>query len=96
MYGGKELDVFAKSMDGASFQSSIFLDSQETRVCQKVWLRLDLGKSCFRTCWYVLIHRHSDERLLQVAKAFAGVFIGADKGKLRQVPAPESVIHLKV
>jgi hypothetical protein len=40
--------------------------------------------------------RSEDERLLQVAKLVAKVFIGADDGKLKHVPTPEGVVHLQV
>jgi hypothetical protein len=39
--------------------------------------------------------RSEDEKLLQVAKLVAGVFLGADEGKLKHAPAPEGVVHLQ-
>lgn len=39
--------------------------------------------------------RYEDERLLQVAKLVADVYIGADEGTLNRVPAPEGAIHIQ-
>jgi Asp-tRNA(Asn)/Glu-tRNA(Gln) amidotransferase A subunit family amidase len=41
--------------------------------------------------------RYKDQDLLEVAKVVADVWIGAgeDEGKLKRVPAPEGVIHIK-
>jgi Asp-tRNA(Asn)/Glu-tRNA(Gln) amidotransferase A subunit family amidase len=39
--------------------------------------------------------RYKDQDLLEVAKMVAEVWIGADGGKLKRVPAPEGVVHVK-
>lgn len=39
--------------------------------------------------------RFKDSDLLEVAQAVAGVWIGADGGKMKKVPAPEGVVHVK-
>ena len=39
--------------------------------------------------------RYKDQDLLNVARVVAGSWIGADRGKLKRVPAPEGVVHLK-
>jgi len=38
--------------------------------------------------------RYHDEKLLQVAKLVAEVFIGSDGGGLRHVPAPDGAVHV--
>jgi hypothetical protein len=39
--------------------------------------------------------RYEDEKLLRVAKLVAEVFIGADEGTLKQIPAPEGAVHVR-
>jgi amidase len=39
--------------------------------------------------------RFKDQALLEVAQVVAGIWIGADEGKLKKVPAPEGVVHVK-
>ena len=39
--------------------------------------------------------RYQDEKLLQVAKLVAEVFIGSDEGKLKHVPAPDGAVHVE-
>lgn len=39
--------------------------------------------------------RYKDQDLLEVARAVAGVWIGADGGKMRKIPAPEGVVHIQ-
>lgn len=39
--------------------------------------------------------RFKDQDLLEVAKLVAEVWIGADGGKLKRIPAPEGVVHVK-
>ena len=44
----------------------------------------------------VLIGRYDDERLLEVAKMVAEVFIEAGRGEGNKVvPAPEGIVHVK-
>jgi amidase len=39
--------------------------------------------------------RYKDQDLLEVARVVAEVWIGADGGKLKRVPAPEGTVHVK-
>jgi hypothetical protein len=39
--------------------------------------------------------RFKDQALLEVAQTVAGVWIGADGGKMKKVPAPDGAVHVK-
>jgi hypothetical protein len=42
-----------------------------------------------------LTTRYQDEKLLQVAKLVASVFVGSDGGKLKHPPAPNGAVYVE-